>query len=689
MSTISGESYVKFVATLRSVADECDAPVAGGKCLSLYENPETQKELIKSFPDCTIKSVALKTNQFVPDFLVRYEAAKRTKNDELAAYFLKEWIHVAEKALPDNNKMTSVAATIKELTNIFLWPKFQNKKDFADEVSQLSAPLLVKELANQQYLDSMDIPSYALNLLPVSNLNPLEEYIVSTYGPRVKALSFADALRKNLTDEIVALELQRCPNATSADFSDAEKLTEKAFAKGHAKLQEIKLNNTSVSQAIFTNNLFKSLKTIHQDKPKYVFDLTLYCRMNWAEMAEHLQKASSLKISAKAFDILFTGFEGSPSPEALFSLCRIQELLIESHEAGRLTNDYGFFSKLPWAILEAWKRWNASNTDQLILGERLTNLLVNSVGQIRDERVRKTFEESLIYQISHRHTDQIDEHIDFSESDIQKTRILLKTFKEHYHPLLNISCERVRKTISHLYSRSPENNQMWFLQEVYVVLSHLVQANNFFYERRLELKPTELNDYIMACGFIFKAEKSCFFERLIKDLSDTRSGVRAKFLPVPKLILGTLKPADLPLVVRESLLVPLFLNYKGMFEEKLSESLKVKLFEALVNGQLGGFSKQLVEALADLYTKPEELGIWRNRALAVLAHYAGYKWIGPATDVVFFNDVPSGIKLIANEAHQTLAELKVPDHLISELPAAPMAIPSSAMPVPKDSEAID
>lgn len=689
MSSISGESYVKFLATLRSVADECDAPVGGGKCLGLYENPETQKELIKSLPDCDVKSVVQKTNQFVPDSLVRYEAACRTKDAGLLAdVLLKKWVELAERALKEENSMTNVAAKLQEVADSFIWPKFQNASEFANKVCKLSSNSLVQELACMKGGDK-EIPKRALSLLSIAKLEPVDDYLVNKYGPRMSKLTFDDVMRKSLTDEIVAMELQRCPNVVMADFSDAENLTEKAFAAGHKKLVEINLNNTSVNTAIFKRTeLFPELKTIHQAKPKVVFDLTLYCKMEWKELRMKLEEATSLKINTRAFEILYTRFEECTSVDAFFCLCKIQDLLIESLNAGRLKDDFGFFGKLPWALWSAWKRWAADNSNQREYGELLTTILVNSVGGLRDERIKQNIEESFIYCLSHSHTNQIMEiPEEFSEANMIKARVLLKAFEDRHHPVLNQAANRVKNAIQFLYSRDTEYRQLWFLQEVYVVLSHLVDVSNYFYEHVLAQKNTELNDFIVACGFIMKSEKEKYFVSIRNEYDEIRKGARAQHLPLSKLILGTLESQDLPKFVQEGLLMPYFLNYKGMFEEKLTEELKFKLFTTLMNGELGGFNKQLVQAFEGLGKREGELGIWRNRALHVLAHYAGYKWIGPATDLVFKDDMGL-MKDVREFACIALMQLKIPDHLIVKQETA-MAIPSSAIPVPKNSESID
>lgn len=689
--TIKGESWIAFLTTLRTVGEECDAPMKT-KGLALYENPDNQAILKATIPDLLLVSAAEKAHTFVRDYLVKYETAKRTNNPELASHFLAKWVAESEGVLQrELGDLQDIDKQLQQIRESMVWPKFQKPAEFEKEVKESKRNLLLSELVCMQIPLGKCVPLHAVALFPrlASRLSSVEEYVVKKHADKVTELAYSDDFRVNLTDELVAAQLRAFPNVEKANFSDAVLLTGDAFVKGHSKLKEVNLNNTSIQPTVhLPKKLYPELITIHQDKPKITFDLSKEYSLSWEKLLPKLEEASNLKISNIAFDHLYKRFEGSFQKESVLVMMAINKHLVESSQAGRYKDNYGFFYKLPTAILSKWKSWNADNLEHREMGILLTQILACTEGS-------NEIDSALLWQLTQsRRVGNYSElaFSPFSSTEMTKTRFLLKELEgKGRKDLLYNAFGYISEATSQLIklTSTADQEQIRYLQEIYIILSHYINVNDRSFYNELEPAKYPNLDFLVACGCLFRQDyKDKFFENLYRQFYDYRQ--TQPYFPLSKLFLGGMKESELPGYLKNSLLYPLFLNYQGMLHEKIEDTIKVKLFKELVQGTRGGITQSLVEALESLYNGPEEIGIWRIRALQVLTAYAGYEWIGPK-DLVY--EFPNNITVVSEDARKAIARLKdkIPSGMFREriLNVAPPTIPSSAIPQKNLSEAVD
>lgn len=660
MQIITGESYVNFVATLRSVAETCGAKIKAEN-ISIYENPKIQEILKKTTPNCDLESAAKTANQFVKDNLVKYVVARRTNNPEFARLFLRKWV---EKVLEKIKKMKdlqpdNVDEKLRQCAKKFLWPAIENLVEFEKDLNTVSNNVLVKELVCMQVLQEASVPMHAVDLFAKSALSREENYVVNKHASKVTEITYPIEFRRLIKSEFVEVQLKRFPNVVKADFSNAW-IDDKTFKSiTHDKLEEIDLRGTKATILHLTSNQFPKLKVIHRDN---VFALSENDTLSWDQLFREVEGATSIKESREALEKLLSRFAsgdgaGFPSLVAVKTMLKISEHLRRSAE---YQDNFNFFVKWPKALMDVWKRWNAENPVHLDAGKYITDVFV---GSLVDEEtfVDTTFKDQLT-------------STPFSTAEIAKTRILLESLKKVKWQRSSDAFKLVKAAIGPLLSSTQPKNkqQLYYLLEIFVKL----QKYDSWFNESTNMNPKNpSSDLLLACGFITRdGQKEKFVHTVLGNFIPYQP--KEQYLSLPKLILGGMKDSDIPPYLKNSLLVPLFLQYKGMLVDDILDPTKIKLFTSLVHGHLVGFAQTLVESLESFYIRNEneEVGLWRVRVLQALACYAGYKWIGISTNIEY--EGVTGFTSISNEARQAIARLRniIPAGLI-ELPNVVQGLP--------------
>lgn len=359
-----------------------------------------------------------------------------------------------------------------------------------------------------------------------------------------------------------------------------------------------------------------------------------YNTLPWEEIVAKLE-AETLVLNDSAIDVLLNRLEQKPSIEA------VKMLLTINSEADQILDE-----KLYASLFALWEKWDATSPDQLEFGKYLTRILMARTFTIVDvdEELATAFCDFICGRIN----DNFEGH---SAASMAKNRILLRELQhtKHFVPLY-LAAAKIKTSItelcaklnhySHWNTAGSNIQQMEYLQEIYVHLSQMekVETDNFYEQldgpEHSQHSYRQIREFMIACGFVFKQHNRELFLKNLKQMCHTDAFFPKPepTIPLAKLMLGVMTVDDVP-NDKNSLLTPLFVSYRGIIHEAIDDSLKVALFEDLVNGKLGGYTPGLIGGLVAVYGNKEHAEIWRSRALQALASLAAFQWMGPNTGI--------------------------------------------------------
>jgi hypothetical protein len=646
MNTIIRDNvYTDFFDSLQKVCAECEVDV--------------EKDIQKEPEILNLQTVTEKINRLIPDKLIAYEAAKRVGKGAkpIVKYYLEAWateLDAKVKATfgPINAKnpsLDNVEVQLDEIMRESKWPSLLNPKSYKSIRTYPQHPFS-RELVYLKYLKKQDptvFPKFVKCFMFKGKPSPFEEYLIQKYSSYPLQLTFSEIDRVILDDKAVQLLFKRFTNLKSIDLTDCHHITHLCLQVGHRTLEEINLTNTPIVKKQIYLGAYPKMKEagLLDNSPNTTCKLGSFNDMSsWRDIVSAVECSHLLFASENNLSFLVLKFSLTPTGEGLVAL-----LTLEKHFQKKLHHLLTTFykEKLIKSLITTWENlpeeaWNSEEC----LGQKILETFNKYYGFDSWLIIRSAFLKKLSFaqewnknfEIPRdewnegRYIDQIKKPeliACLKPGDMERIRALLIFFyKNWYEKSINISLfEKLKPAIKFIHTELIHDfssemhkdtlSRLELFNEVYVESSYYVAVYMGLYTnfKHLKKKVSEraLIHTLISTFLLKRSDKQdCLSEILHDVFSDSEN-----FSIMSKLILGMVQEKDIPSHLKGSVFEWRMREYKGIFNEKISEQLKADYWSGLCQGQFGGINTKLIDGLVlfHQFGTPDE---WQGKAFDAL-----------------------------------------------------------------------
>ncbi|OJU80480.1 MAG: hypothetical protein BGO10_06180 [Chlamydia sp. 32-24] len=572
--------------------------------------------------------IANHVHNFARKKLFIFVAAKKIGLEGLAEFYLERWANSfnKKKHVYQNDSLVNL---LKEQV-ILLKKKFiikskeSDKKELKNQNPSIPTSILPYEsliypkltgLMAKEFFFSLlhkndnSLPPFFKEIICKPVLNEEEQKLANKYAHFVKTLNFPTP--HELENKDLEIFLKRYSNLTHLDLTNCENLRSYSLTMGHPNLQEVNLTGTLVNETDIPIKKFKEGMKIYKNKTSIytVYDEKHFCY-------NHFIQHSYLYLNEELFKKLVNPTEIGKKSKLVNALIYI----FNNPAKFYLKKDYDFKTSLFEVLCECWtKLWESypNNKKNLFKIQKFLSLQVLNEG-----RIKKSVYELFLNKVFL--TKNIHKKITITNEIVKTLRFISSDF------LLELTYN-YQNTLERYFQKPPSKIKGYMLVmhifELYMELSHQVNGSditlfginpNFKNEKNRTAKVHNTTQvFAILCGLVAKTEDTKNREEFLIFLLKNFKGPSIKFRAIRDVILGNQQfTADKE--NQYSLFLDRLKQYKGIFNENISEELKKIFWDAIANGDFGGRDQNLIDSYVTNYQKGYTSNLTKEKILQTL-----------------------------------------------------------------------